>query len=220
MGAKRAELEQFFQRRRPREPHWEEVMLKVADAFDAIQETGDIFPVHLQTVVDGASNARALVWMNSVDLLRILSGKWPEAADAIQRMSQNRRANVRFNAICCLGKKTPPRTVDAVLESGLRDKSARVRWKAAQEACQLYRVNLIPAIGAALAAERNAKTRRSIDFSLRLLRDGYRIEKKPDGSVSICVRMQNGFRGKYVSAEGLKRRGIDAIVLEIRKSDV
>jgi hypothetical protein len=164
----------WFERRRgPRDAKAEADLLAVADAYDAAVQSGRLSAEQLQRVVEGASDSRGLLWNNATSLLMRLSGKWPAAADAIATMFQSRRAPVRFAALCSLGRETPVGITDVLLKAGFRDKSSRVRWKAVDRANQLERRNLVPEITAALAAESNARARRSMALDLRLLRDGH-----------------------------------------------
>ena len=148
-----------------------------------------------------------IIWNSSVEMLGLLSEKWPSAADAVLSMSKSKKAPVRFNAICCLREKTPIEITDEVLTSGFADKSSKVRWKAAQTANDLRRLNLIPALSAAVDRENNAKTRLSMEFPLLLLRDGYILKPSSDGRIDVTVRSdRGGIRGKQFSAEELSTK--------------
>ena len=216
--SKRAEYKEWLDHgyTGPRNPGDKEALLKVAGAFDAVQRDGKLTKNRLQTVVNGVSSKKALVWDGSSTLLMFLSEQFPEAATAILELSRSKQGHVRFNALCCLGKPTPPDVVDAAIRSGLTDKSSRVRWKAAQQAHVLNRVNLVPDITAALEAERHAKTRESLDLSLKLLRDGYTLEEQKDGRFFLTVSYRGGFCCRYVSANEMKSLGVEAIAAEMR----
>ena len=81
--------------------------------------------------------------------------------------------------------------------AGLVDKSARVRWKAADRAEKLEKVELIPELTAAVAAEKDAKTRGTIEHHLLLLRDGYILEMS--AQAPGAGRQGNGSRRPYRS---------------------
>jgi len=152
MGSQHEEYAAWFEKRRgPRDSRDEAKLLAIADAYDAIVGGGTLSAEQLQLIVAGASSPQALIWCGTTDLLRKLSGDWPEAAAAILKLSKHRQSHVRFAAICSLGKNTPTSIIDAVLKAGISDRSSRIRWKAAQEAADLERVNLVPEITAARA---------------------------------------------------------------------
>jgi hypothetical protein len=209
-----------MKRRGPRDPQDEAALLAVADAYDAVQRSGLLSKQQLRTVVDGASNNRMLVWAGSTDLLMALSAQFAEVAAAILNMSQHRQAHVRFNALCCLGKKTPTDTVHAVIKAGLIDKSSRVRRKAADRAHTLRAVELVPEITAALKAEKHDKTRATIEFELRLLRDGFIVNVSDDGQFDVTVSYPGGICGRTVSAKEMKSRGMEAVVADMRRACV
>ena len=192
-------------------------LLNVASAYDAVRRDRKLTPKRLQTIVNGASNKKMIVWANSSDLLELLSYEYREAAVAILEMSKSRHGHVRFSALCSLGRKTPPDIVDAVIRSGLTDKSSRVRWKAADKAHSLRRKNLVPDITSALQREPNDKTRSTIEFELKLLRDGYILEQEADGRYDLVVSYDGGIKCRSVSAKEMKAQGIDSIVNKMRK---
>jgi hypothetical protein len=104
-----------------------------------------------------------------------------------------------------------------MLQRGLTDKSARVRWKAADRADWLERRDLLPDLERALTAEKNAKTRRTLEYHQRMLRDGYIAEDRPGGRISIWVRTSDGTSGHDIDAATVKEKGIVAVVAELRK---
>ena len=201
----------------PRNAADEAMLLKVAEAYDAVRRDGKLSPKRLQAIVDGVSNKKMIVWANASDLLQLLSYDYTDAAEAILEMSKSRHGHVRFSALCSLGKETSPDVVDAVIRLGLADQSSRVRWKAADRARYLGRKNLVPEIAAALNAERHAKTRDSVDLSLKLLRDGYTVEEQKDGTFFLTVSCRGGFCCRYVGAQEMKSRGVEAIARAMRE---
>lgn len=218
--SKRSQHEKWFKERRgPRNPQDEAELLAVADAYDAAQRSGRLSKQQLQVVVEGASSPRGLVWNGAADLLKLLAERFGDASQALVQMSNSPKAHVRFCALCCLGKKTPTETVHALIKAGLTDKSSQVRWKAADRAHSLQLVELVPEITAAFHAEKHAKTRSTIEFELRLLRDGYILEQCSDRQFLLTVSYHpGGFRARYISNKEMKAEGIDAIVAKMRNS--
>lgn len=191
-------------------------LLAVADAFDDAMQSGTLSCEQLQRVVEGASDSRGLLWNNATDLLMKLSGKWPAAADAIAAMFQSPKANIRFAALCSLGRDTPVAVTDALLKAGLSDRSARVRWKAVDRADTLERRNLVPEITAALAVESDDKARRSMELDLRMLRDGHWVRPESPQRIRVTARLHNGIASKTVSEDELQTKGLEAILAELR----
>ena len=218
MGLKREHYEKWFKSRRgPRDRDVEAFILSAADAYDAIQVSGACSIEHLQRIVDVASSERGLAWNCGSDLLGKLAERWTQAADAILKMTTSPHAHVRFSAMCCVERGTPDVIGDAVLKAGIADKSAKVRWKAADTAEHFEKEHLLPQLIAALAAERNAKAKRSIERSMLMLRDGYTLTPMPSGELSLWIHTPIGSKGKFIKAEDLQTKGIEAIISEMRK---
>lgn len=218
MGTQRERFEAFYRLRKARNPDEESAVLGAADAFDASMARGSITPAELETLVSGASSPRTGIWMSCTDFLGAASARWAEAAQAIIAMMRSPKAGVRFNALCCLVEGTPSRITEEVVRLGLRDKSARLHWKAAQQASDLGCRGLVPDLEAALRAEANAKARASIGLSLALLRDGYLLETSDDGSYTLSVKVPSGITLVSVAAEEIEKKGAAAVAAEIRAS--
>lgn len=151
--------------------HVDPVLLVAADAYDAATACGAPSSEQIRMLVDAASHPLERVWLDGVRILMRASEQWNEAAQAILIMSKSNLAHVRFNAICSLGPKTPSTIIDAVSRAGLTDRSARVRWKAADRAASLQQFHLEPDIEAAIKEERSAKALRSMTYDLQRLRN-------------------------------------------------
>jgi hypothetical protein len=202
---------------RPRFPELEAPLMAAIDAFDAVQQTGKLPPESLRPIVDAVSSPRTLLYENACGFMRTLSAEWPEVNAAILAMSQSSKAHIRFNAILCLGKSTPSDIVEKVLKSGLLDKSSRVRIKAADWIGRLRKAEFVPELTAALSIEQNVEARSTIEFELRLLRDGYILEPASGGSYDITVYIEEGgVRSSYVSQETLNKLGIEKVASKLR----
>lgn len=219
MGAQRNSFSNWLDSRYtgPRDSAIEAQLLTLAEAFDRAEETGSLAFADLQMVVEGASSPRGMLWNNATGLLEKLSARWREAAEAVLAMSKSRKANVRFSALCALGKHTPADITDTMLAAGLADKSSRVRWKAAQRTEDLKRRHLLCDLEKAVQLEPNAKARAEIEHAFLMLRDGFILKAGSDGGYNLWVRTPRGSTGVSVSAEDLKIKGIDSIVAQVRK---
>ena len=203
---------------RPRYPELEVPLVAAIDAFDVILSANELAPHQLRPIVDAVSSSRRPLYENASGFMKTLSAKWPEVNAAILAMSRSSKAHVRFNAILCLGNSTPADIIEKVLKSGLLDKSSRVRGKAADWIGRLRRRELVGELAAALSVEHDQKARSTIEFELRLLRDGYILEPEKDGGYRVTVHTDNGgVRSDPVDEVSLRTRGIDAIASELRR---
>lgn len=158
---------------RKRWPELEAAFVAAIDAYDSIHDDQIVTAETLRPIIDAASSSRRPLYENVTGLLGELTERFPEARDAVEKMSVDRRSHVRFNAILCLRKATPASFAILMLRRALRDKSAVVRQKAADWSGRLRMREIVDDLEAALRMEKHPKTRDTIEFDLRLLRDGY-----------------------------------------------
>jgi len=216
MGSTREEYEPWLRDYfRKRYPELESALLEAIDAFDATKELDRINSEQLRPIVQAASSSRCPLYENTTGLLGQLSVKHEEARKAIEAMATDAQSHIRFNAILCLGKSTPPDFTLRLIRQGLRDKSARVRLKASDWAGRLRIREVVPELEEALAREKNEKAKKTIEFDLGLLRDGYILEPLPDGPVSVTTFCRSGLSIRHVKKAELDTRGLKSILGEL-----
>lgn len=217
MGAQRDHYEQWFRKRRgPRNMADEAAALRAADAFDAMKTQGKPSRPQLDVLVTAASNPHSLVWNCAADLLAKSLREWPEVGETIAAMMQVRSSTARFSAMCCVQEHMPAQVARDIIRAGLSDKSGQVRWKAGEAANRLKCVEFIPQLEQAAAKERPGRTRRSLEHSLRMLRDGYILDSMGDGTYSLWIDTARGSVGKSISEAELKSKGVEALVAAFR----
>jgi hypothetical protein len=200
---------------RKRYPELEAPLLAAIDAFDLIDQRQQIDEGLLRFIVEAASSSRRTLYENATSLLGELTERYGEARDAVAGMSQNTRSHVRFNAILCLCRSTPLSFSLDLIRRGLRDASARVRAKAADWPGRLRARDVVLDLEHALAQETNETARSTIEFELRLLRDGYILEPAQDDGFQVTTYSCNGVAGRWIERSELEQRGIDAIVADL-----
>lgn len=194
-------------------------VLPAGAAYDRAQQTGELTETDIATIVDAAGQARLLVAMNATELLQSLSLRWPAAATrAIVDLFASTKAHARFAALCSTTEHTEPEVLRTILQRGLTDKSSRVRWKAADRAERLERRDLLSDLQQAIAAEKSAKTRQTLQYSHEMLRDGYIVKDAVNGRVMIWLRTPRGSSGHEVDVAAIKEKGIASVVAELRRS--
>lgn len=201
------------------EPRFPELVAPLRAALDAlerirIQERTD--PADLRSLVDLLRSPRRPLYENGADLIRELTADRAEVRDAVAELASDKKAHVRFNAILCLSDVTPPEFSVMILRQALLDGSARVRQKVADWALRLKLAELTPDLERASLKEKRAATKKTIDFSLRLLRDGYVVEEASGDSVSITVPRNGSIVGRYFSRAEFEAKGGAALAAEMR----
>jgi hypothetical protein len=217
MGARRDHYEQWFAKRRgPRNAADEAAALKAADAYDAMKRQGKPSRPQLDVMVIAAGNPHRLVRNCAVDLLSKSLREWPEVAATIATMMRDRSSTTRFSAMCCIKEHMPAHIARDMIQAGLSDKSGQVRWKAAEAANRLKFVQFIPLLERVAAEEKPGRTRRSLEHSLRMLRDGYFLNPTGDGTYTLWIDTARGSTGKSITETELISKGVDALVAAFR----
>src|SRR5262249_42283979 len=179
-----------------------------------IQDENRLDDALLAPIVEAASSSRRPLYENATSFLGKLTAEHRLARESVERMAADARSHVRFNAILCLKKAMPLEFTLRLIRQGLRDRSANVRGKAADWAGRLRVREVVPDLEAALAAEKNAKAKQTIEFELRLLRDGYILEENKDGTFCVTAFTPNGCGSRYFQRTEIEQRGIEGIVAE------
>jgi hypothetical protein len=218
MGTQRDHYAEWFPNRRgPRNAAAEAAALHAADAYDAMTAQGKPSRPLLDVLVEAAGFPHALVWNCAVDLLSKSVRAWPEVADTVGAMMRHRSSTARFSAMCCVKEHMPPHVARDMIRAGLSDKSGQVRWKAGEAASRLKFVEFVPLLERVAAAEKPGRTRGSLEYSLRMLRDGYILRSMGDGTYSLWIDTARGYSGTSVSESELKAKGIEALVAAFRR---
>jgi hypothetical protein len=199
---------------RKRQPDLEPQLLAAIDAYDTIQEEKRLDAGLLAPIVAAASSSRRPLYENATELLGKLTGEYAIARDVVEGMAVDLRSPVRFNAILCLKKTTPLDFTLRIIRQGLRDKSANVRRKAADWAGRLRIRQVVPELEAAFAVEKNNKAKETIEFELRLLRDGYILKPEKAGTFCVTAFTPNGCGSRWFKGTEIEQRGMEAIVAE------
>jgi hypothetical protein len=200
---------------RKRYPELESPLRAAIEAFDSIEQRQQIDGELLRPIVEAASSSRRPLSENATSLLGKLTERYGEARDAVAKMSKNTRSHVRFNAILCLCKSTPLLFSLDLIRRGLRDTSARVRAKAADWAGRLRAQEVVLDLEQALAQETIESARSTIEFELKLLRDGYILEPDQDDGFQVTTHSHDGVAGRWIKRSELEQRGIHAIVADL-----
>jgi hypothetical protein len=214
---KREEYEHWIQDYlQPRYPELVEDFRACLNGFEQINTNNRVDKDSLNSIIYAARSPRIPLSHTATYFLRDLSGYYSEACKAIVEMFDDKHWHVRSNAVLSLGQATPSDIVLVILKKGLQDRSARVRELAAWQAQSLRVLNVIPDLENQLVIEPHTGVKHSIDFHLRLLRDGYFLESSEGAPPFIWVPSSDGINGRFVSQEDIDTKGIQAIISEIR----
>jgi hypothetical protein len=204
-----------------RYPDVKRPLLASIDAYESCRGRKTITHDMLAPIVAAASSKRSPLWGSSTDFLAEFTWKHPEARDAVRKMAASRDAKARFNAVLSIGRGAPREFRVGVLRQLIGDKSAAVRWRAAESAAWVHDLaELLPDLQVALAAETNLKTKQTLDHAVRILRDGYIGEREQNGRWRLTYR---GPQGESVTfwADGadVSRDGVQGVIGQHRQRE-
>lgn len=155
---------------RKRHPELEAPLLNALDAFDAIAGSASSNEDTLVPLLEAAKSTRVPLYENATTLLGKLADRNEFVRAAVTEMAADPRAHVRFNAILCIAENDHPSEFGLrLVEARLRDKSARVREKAADWALRCRMVKLLPTLRRALQGETNERARECIAYAVQEL---------------------------------------------------
>jgi len=206
--------ESFLRELREQHPQTEPVMRAAIDAFDSIQAAKRTTERQLQAIVEAASDSRKMIFEIPVDFLDQLTEKHAEACEAVSKMAVDKRSHIRFNAIMCIGKAAPLAFKLKLLRQGLHDKISKVRQKSADWTGRLCLRELVPALEVAVAMEKDAQTKATMEYTLNSLKGGHTVKHESDGTVAVTKFTLNGGETRWFEKAEVDRRGIEAILAE------
>jgi hypothetical protein len=216
---KREEYEHWIQQYlKPRYPELVKDFRACLNGYERIKTNNRVDKRSLNSVLRAACSSRAPLFNTATHFLRDLSAHYPEASEALLIMSNDKHWYVRSNALLSLGHGTPKDIVLATLKRGLQDRSASVRGVAAWQAQSLRVRKVVPDLENQLAVETHSGAKYSIDFHLRLLRDGYFLESRGREAPFIWIPTKDGIHGSSIPQEDIDTKGIQVIIAEIRRN--
>jgi hypothetical protein len=202
----RPQLEEYLGVRRP------DLVGSLSRAFEILEGGGRIEGTLLLEVVEAASDSHEAVSTFGAVLL----GKAAEAEVAAQlsilEMLSSRLAGVRFNAILCLTENTPTSIALRVLSLALRDKSPKIRAKAAERASQLKLKAIQTELLKAVSHEKNRHAKEVMSAELGMLRDGYYLVPSDSGPMYLTVEIDGSREMHLVQDSQIRESGIERIV--------
>jgi hypothetical protein len=140
-------------------------------------------------------------------MLGELAAAIPEAQDAIAALAEARQVHGRVNALVALEAFPVGRLHVRLIGMLLRDRSRRVRGLAADKAMSFGLKELLPELVQAVEAETNPELHDELEAQVTLLRDGYRISARDDGSVWVTCRKGRGVVSRRFSVGQFESEG-------------
>jgi hypothetical protein len=184
-------------------------------AYDAAAADPGASTESIAPIVRAALDPHVAIHEPGSQLLAHLTASHEAARVAVTKMARQTNWQYRFNALLCLGPSTPKDFAAELVRTLLGDSSSRVRGKAAEQALQLGLASLTEAVRQATATESSDTAIHALELSRDLMRDGY-ATRPARGGFFITVWTGSGTTGSWYSEADVAKRGLEAIVNDLR----
>lgn len=200
-----------------KEPSKRRLLLAAIDAYDHCHRARNASASEIAPIVKAAKSRFTRVWEIAADFLMRLTPKHPAAREAALEMLKSDKVNERFQLVASLRRPAPKALLAEMVRAALRDKSFRVREKAAEAADRLQLRRLLPDLEAILAEEEHPTARRAIEFHAAMLRDGYLLRDE-DGEPCLWVRTRWGWSTPPITKKAVEKGRLKSIVAKAREA--
>ncbi|AEV68383.1 HEAT repeat domain-containing protein [Acetivibrio clariflavus] len=199
---------------------YQTLLYKLIDCIYDIQNNKVLTQSHLSLLEEGMRQPLELIFSEySGKYAAKLSHNFNEPKELFYKLANDSNSKIRFNAVTLMLCKPTEDVIEYVLSKCVNDKSSSVRRKVADVCCRLNQVKMIGILENQFALEKNESVRRSMDFSIRLLRDGYILEEKDTDMCNLLVETCEGeILGVILKKSVISEFGIKAIVEMIRRN--
>jgi HEAT repeat protein len=182
----------------PKEPAEQmTVAFAAVDAFEACKGKHSVTQLDLEPLVTAASSPHKLVFETGAHLLAQLAIRCTAAQQCVLTMARDKNSTARFHAVAYLIEEMPEEFRLEIIKLALSDRSAKVRAKGIERAEQFKFKQLLSQLEEMQQTDSNDKVQRSLALHVPLLRDGYHLEKTPDGYY-LTVRRPKALGGPFI----------------------
>src|ERR1700677_1835091 len=196
------------------------VAFAAVDAYETLLTNPvDEIPA-VDAFVKAASSPYKLVAETGCGLLFRLAEKLISCQEGIVRMARDNDATARFNAVAYLHRTLPKAVLQFVVGIALSDRSAKIRAKAVQMAEELRLVEYLAQLEAMLVTEKSANVLRNLEFHFPLLKDGFFVTPKSDGTgYEVTIRGTHSIGGSYIPMNLYSESYVREVVERYRKDE-
>jgi hypothetical protein len=183
-----------------------------------IREMGRADASLLSTIVTAVRAETTRNRFRAAAILAELTRDYPEAREAVMRMTTADEWHLRRRAMQCIGRESPRPFAAEILRKGLFDDDRGVRDKAVSAAYGLHLTELVEDLAryhTTFPSERPW----DVEFSLPMLRDGYILKDLGGDELVLQTFNSRCAMSRKVTRGELANRGIAAIVAEMRGID-
>ena len=184
-----------------------------------IQATRTITDVDLEVLEKGLLESYVVVCCHySGRFLCQLSYVDNRVQDMLVKLAAYASSSVRLNVITIMLYRPSDKVLKYVIDSGLVDRSSKVRAKTADVICRLDLKQYSNVLQECIDKEEKIRVREEMENCLYWLTHDYKVEEKTENGYSIWVKTENGGIGVTINEEQYNQ--LDKTVEEIRKGAI
>ena len=189
-------------------------------AYAQCEEKKIILPADIQQICRVAESPVPKIREMGIQMLLLIGQEFECARDSLLCLLSHPASKVRFSAISSFAFyrfRYPKEFVLKMIEKALEDISWKVRQFASQAASGYSEVKeCVTLLMRRLEKEGNEEVRNGLRYDIAMLRDGYRIEKRPNGRYSVSVKTERGINLLELKKKDLDPKRFKKILEQVR----
>jgi hypothetical protein len=197
--------------------NYREQLFTLIHTAEDIQSNQKLNPSNLKIIEEGIKASwDEVYYYHAGSYLCLLSHYFPEAVELFYRLANDRNWKVRKNTVKLLKLRPQIEVIDKITSLALHDKSRQVVLSAFESADRFKITELIPEMENIYKNEKVEKYKKSMDYYLSLLKDGYYLHEESDPKFITIKTEFNSLETASITDEELHKKGIKKIVEELR----
>jgi hypothetical protein len=187
-------------------------LIEIVNCVDRIQKKGELSDKDLLILEAGIRNSWEVVYYwYAGKYLSLLTHKSEKAKTLFKQLFEDKDCDIRAKIVSILQLKPEKKLIQPILIKAINDKSKIVRIKAVEVTERLEIKKLIPVIKNQLDLENDLKVKKSFDWHLQMLENGFSIEKIDKYGHHIMIKRDNGYSGYTIDSNDVRKKGIKRI---------
>jgi hypothetical protein len=132
---------------------------RILEAISALSSHLPVTDLALQDVTQAATHRSTQINLTATYVLSAIAEHDARGMQAVMSLFNSSKSEVRLSALVCLSRDTPRAETSELLQLGLKDRSSRIRLKAAEFIAWLQFRDLLTNVQEALMSETNNSAR-------------------------------------------------------------
>src|SRR5262249_21747056 len=191
------------------------------DTYECLADQTAITKEDVAPIFAAARSRYFIAWDVGMTFLVRLAEEHLAARHIMGDIMSSGKAQEKVRVLALLCDRLPRTFCVGLIRQGLHDRGRFVREQAAERCDRLLLTEVLSELVVCAAGEKHPETRFAMEFHIGMMRDGYFMYDRPDGSRALAVRL-DGTPGGWcwpgqVTPADIERKGIQTIIAEVRE---